>query len=536
MTLSHQIASRLRFSSVIGKIRPSRSRILLCEIQPRQVLAAEVIVTNQGAVVQTTFQIDSHEDESGVDLPSAEQFQQAVHAADMRPQEALVLLPQSMMRQFKAQVPKMRSDELCTIAQLHAETEIPEQIDQLTLDHDIVGSETDEQLTLRIYGLRNVVLEKIQEVFQITGITCSVVTPEASGWSAAIREQNSSPTIMIVPRENTLEIAAFRDRQLLSQQIRQIPLDADSPDSNQLVGELRRCGMLFSSLFKAEETYTFVLLGTKQKWSALAERVKAEWGTEIAIISPQDLLNWQPSATPDDVDKFKSLAAASALLVQRKTPSINFLAPSKPVNQRQRQIRRLSGIAVAALMMFAMLTTWTNRTKSVLQTRLDDLQKKQNQLETQLEQFSGTEQLEKFLSQRRAQQIDWITTLQTLRSYLPDNEHCYLGNLVCTTEESGRSHLRGQLLAEGPPTILEINQRILEGGQFELQPRGAEPTRKNNRYSIRVTLDATLRSQQQETQSPISSVTVPTSLDQPVDQAPQANSTSPAPSATGDET
>jgi len=137
-----------------------QKRILVCEITATQVLAVEVVIERRQAVVQANFQIDSSEYDEDTKLPTPERLQRAISEAGIRTNQAIVLLPQSTVRQFRMQVPSMSADEFCEIARLHAEAELPD-IDKMTIDHYPVESADDEQVTLMLCCVATQIVEGI---------------------------------------------------------------------------------------------------------------------------------------------------------------------------------------------------------------------------------------------------------------------------------------------------------------------------------------------------------------------------------------
>jgi hypothetical protein len=474
-----------------------QKRILVCEITATQVLAVEVVIERQQAVVQANFQIDSSEYDKDTKLPTPERLQRAISEAGIRTNQAIVLLPQSTVRQFRMQVPSMSADEFCEIARLHAEAELPD-IDKMTIDHYPVESADDEQVTLMLCCVATQIVEGIKNLFLASGLVCQTVTLESGGWRGAIsrHSMNQSRAIVIVPRQDTLEVVVFRNQCLVSHRVRRLSVsDPESTAPDRFVGELRRCRMALASFLDANETCDVILLGTEDKWSALNEQIKVEFSANVSVVAPDELVTWPRSAIPVDLDAYKSLATASASIVNQDRPSINFVKPSKPGNYQQRKLWWAVGGAVATLLIFTAMSVWSTRMATERQARLNLLHAQQDKLAAQLQQLAGAEHLARVFEERREKQVDWIRTLNKLRKHFPDNKRCYLAHVVFTTpEEEGPSRIQGQLLADGTPSILKINRNILNRGQFELQPRGALHSLQDKKYPIRVDLEATLKS------------------------------------------
>ena len=359
-------------------------------------------------------------------------------------------------------------------------------------------SESEDQTTLMLHAAATQILVELESLFLAAGLVCQAITTESIGWRAAIRNHvvHRSRAIVIVPREHTLETVAFVNGCLVSHQIRRLRGDTES-ESNQstrFVGEIRRCGISLASFFGREEPYDVILLGTHEKWSTFAEQVKAELSTEVSIASPDEMATWRRCGSAEEFELYKSVIATSAALTGENGLSINFIKPSKPRSPQRRRLLWACGAAVAASLTLALLAIGAARSTNERQTRLDLLRAREDRLAARLKQLTGAERMARFFGERREKQVDWIQAWKELRKHLPDNKRCYLSRLVCTTpKQGGPSGIRGQLLADGPPTILEINQRILNGQQFELQPRGAQPSRRDDKYPIYIDLEATLK-------------------------------------------
>lgn len=435
-------------------------------------------------------------------VQAAEQLRKSLPAGAALPPRVIVSLSREDVILRHLEVPDVPEAELPDLVRFQAAARSTVSLDQLLLDFLPLEKHAGSagRPVLVVTAAKQFV-QGIQAVLQGVNVTPAAITFSSLGLAECVchchRAESSAGerTLLGIVRDGSqVELVIVADGKPLFAHAARLPGD-DQSSVAALLSETSRAIVAAQRQqphLKIDHAYFTEGTGrTVGATAQLAERL----GVPVSPLRSSELPGLASAAEVDRLHlPAKPMLIGLALAeTQRLSPGFDFLHPRQPPAQVNRRKLQLAAGAAAALLIVAVSASAVEMTRSSLQSRLEELQREESELDVKIKPGQASLQAAKLVDQWQTGNLNQLQQLSSLEQLMEGTGRMYLSQYSFA---AGTGDSPGSLQATGNARsrddVLQFQQRLVDTKSFSVQPRQLTQVSRDEDYPSLFELNANL--------------------------------------------
>lgn len=191
---------------------------------------------------------------------------------------------------------------------------------------------------------------------------------------------------------------------------------------------------------------------------------------------------------PDQAEK-SQFAGPLGMLLSRGAPralALDFLNPRKTVVKPDNRKRNLQMAGLGAGALVASLLGYQMWTVSSLDSEIEQLRFKDNQLATEIKKGKPVENAVALIDKWRGDNVDWLDQMRDLVDRMPSTERIYLESIQMTRVGSQPPKVIAHGFAREQKDVMELSSALHTSDRYRVMPYQASKTGADNFYPWRI--------------------------------------------------
>ena len=410
--------------------------------------------------------------------------------------QVLVTLPRDDGFVRRLELPEVPDEELPAMVRLQMGTKSSVSMDDQSLDfiplakrsempgREVLAATVPHELLSEIQrqcqGLNATVIG--------VGLAATAISELVVRAEAGIPGDRTGVSLVVGRFAHRLEIAVYRLGGVFFSHAARLSAGVDG-ETQSIVPEVSRALVALRgalSDLKIERVWTLVSPAEQETvTTALERRLNCEvrpldaWGT----VDTAALSNW-----PEESVK-SQFAGPLGMLLSRESPralGLDFLNPRKTVVKPDHRKRNLTYAGFGAGALVASLLGYQMWTVSSLDSEIEQLKFKDNQLALEIKKGKPVENAVALVDKWRTDGVDWLDQMRDFVDRMPSTERVYLESLQMTKVGSQPPKLVAHGFARDQKDVMELSSALHTSDRYRVMPYQSSKTNADNFYPWRI--------------------------------------------------
>jgi len=410
--------------------------------------------------------------------------------------QVVVTLPRDDGFVRRLELPEVPDDDLPAMVRLQMGTKSSVSMDEQSLDFLPLAKRSE--MPGREVLAATVPHELVSEIQQQcqgmnatlagVGLAATAIAELVVRAEAGIPGDRTGVSLVVGRFAHRLEIAVYRLGGVFFSHAARLSSGVDG-ETQSIVPEVSRALVALRgalSDLKIERVWTLVSPAEQETVStALERRLNCEvrpldaWGT----VDTASLSNWPEESLRSQ------FAGPLGMLLSREAPralGLDFLNPRKTVVKPDTRKRNLTYAGLGAGALVASLLGYQMWTVSSLDSEIEQLKFKDNQLALEIKKGKPVENAVALIDKWRTDGVDWLDQMRDFVDRMPSTERVYLESLQMTKIGSQPPKLIAHGFARDQKDVMELSSALHTSDRYRVMPYQASKTGADSFYPWRI--------------------------------------------------
>jgi Tfp pilus assembly PilM family ATPase/FtsZ-binding cell division protein ZapB len=410
--------------------------------------------------------------------------------------QVLVTLPRDDAFVRRLELPEVPDEELPAIVRFQMGTKSSVSMDEQSLDFLPLAKRSEmpgrEVLAATVpHELLNEIRQQCQGLNATlvgVGLAATAIAELVVRAEEGITGDRTGASLVVGRFAHRLEISVYRLGGVFFSHAARLSAGVDG-EAQSIVPEVSRALVALRgalSDLKIERVWT--LLGPAEQ-ETVATALERRLNCEVRPLDAWSMVSTAGgTGGPDQAEK-SQFAGPLGMLLSRGAPralALDFLNPRKTVVKPDNRKRNLQMAGLGAGALVASLLGYQMWTVSSLDSEIEQLKFKDNQLAAEIKKAKPIENSVALIDKWRGDNVDWLDQMRDLVERMPSTERIYLESLQMTRVGSQPPKVIAHGFAREQKDVMELSSALHTSDRYRVMPYQASRTGADNFYPWRI--------------------------------------------------